>query len=175
MDTAPHEKCPLDEVEEVVLRLLPLCKEQKAIFILDDHVELAHKIGVNGVHVGKTDMPVSEARSYLGKKFIIGGTANTLEDIETHYRAGASYIGLSPFRFTTTKTNLSPVLGLQGYRDILSAMKEQGIDIPVVAIGGITPGDIPGLMATSIAGIALSGTILQATDPVAMTKQIINT
>ena len=61
-------------------------------------------------------MPVAEARGILGKEFIIGGTANTFDDVKMHYKAGADYIGCGPFRFTTTKKDLSPVLGLEGYR-----------------------------------------------------------
>ena len=91
-----------------------------------------------------------------------------------HYEAGADYIGCGPFRFTTTKKNLSPVLGLEGYRSIVLQMKEKGIDLPIVAIGGITFEDIPAIMETGVNGIALSGTILQAADPVAETKRIVN-
>lgn len=98
---------PLDEVEAVALQLKPLCKEHEAILILDDHVELAKKLEVDGVHLGKKDMPIDQARQILGEAFIIGGTANTFEDVLLHYRAGADYLGIGPFRFTTTKQNLS--------------------------------------------------------------------
>ena len=97
---------PLDEVEAVALQLKPLCKEHEAILILDDHVELAKKLEVDGVHLGKKDMPIDQARQILGEAFIIGGTANTFEDVLLHYRAGADYLGIGPFRFTTTKQNL---------------------------------------------------------------------
>lgn len=88
-------------------------------------------------------MPIAEARQILGKDFIIGGTANTFEDVQMHYQAGADYIGCGPFRFTTTKKNLSPILGLEGYKAIVSQMKTAGINLPIVAIGGITYDDIP--------------------------------
>ena len=110
----------------------------------------------------------------LGKEFIIGGTANTFDDVKMHYKAGADYIGCGPFRFTTTKKDLSPVLGLEGYRSIILQMKEANIHLPIVAIGGITLEDIPSIMETGITGIALSGTILRAKDPVAETKRIMN-
>ena len=132
------KEAPCEEVEAVALQLKPLCKEKEAILILDDHVELARKLEVDGVHLGKKDMPIDEARQLLGESFIIGGTANTFEDVVQHYRAGADYLGIGPFRFTTTKKNLSPVLGLEGYTAILSQMKEANIELPVVAIGGIT-------------------------------------
>ena len=119
-----------------------LCREHEAVFVLDDHVELVEHCGADGVHLGKNDMPVDEARRLLGNDRIIGGTANTFEDIERLHRQGADYIGCGPFRFTTTKKNLSPVLGLEGYERIVSDMKAHGIDLPIVAIGGILKSDI---------------------------------
>ena len=138
---------PVSEVEQEALRLQHLCRDYGATFIIDDHV---------------------------GKDFIIGGTANTFEDVKMHYEAGADYIGCGPFRFTTTKKNLSPILGLEGYRSIVSQMKEAGIHLPIVAIGGITFEDIPSIMATGVTGIALSGTILRADNPIEETRRIIN-
>lgn len=161
-----------EELEKEALYIQNLCRQYNATFIIDDHVELVKKIHADGVHLGKKDMPVAEARHILGKDFIIGGTANTFEDVEAHYKAGADYIGCGPFRFTTTKKNLSPILGLEGYRSIVSRMKENGIRIPIVAIGGITYDDIPSIMDTGVTGIALSGTILRADDPVAETRRI---
>lgn len=151
-----------------------LCLEAGAVFIIDDYVDLALEVGADGVHLGKNDMPIPEARRILGNGFIIGGTANTIEDIRGHWRNGADYIGCGPFRFTATKENLSPVLGLEGYRDIVGKMKDEGIDLPMVAVGGITCDDIPGIMETGAGGIALSGTILRADDPVKETRKIIN-
>lgn len=164
----------MDEIEEEAIRLQALCKEYHATFIIDDHVELVKKLHADGVHLGKNDMPIAEARKILGNDFIIGGTANTFEDVKYHYEARADYIGMGPFRYTTTKKNLSPLLGLQGYAAILSQMKEEGINIPVVAIGGITKEDIPDIMKTGVSGIALSGTILRADNPVEETRSIMN-
>ena len=120
-------------------------------------------------------MPVDEARKILGNGKIIGGTANTIEDIVRLHKQGADYIGCGPFRFTTTKKKLSPVLGLEGYKSIVQNMRDKGIDLPIVAIGGITVADIPAIMATGVTGIALSGAILGAADPVAMTENILKT
>ena len=157
----------------IALQTQKMCREYGATFIIDDHVEIAKQIQADGVHMGKLDMPISEARKILGNNFIIGGTANTFEDVKAHYEAGADYIGCGPFRYTTTKSNLSPILGLEGYRQITSRMKEACIDIPLVAIGGITETDIPELMQTGISGIALSGSILRAKNPIEEMKNII--
>ena len=163
-----------DEVRSVAAEIHPLCKQNEAIFILDDRVELARELHADGVHLGKNDMPVDEARRVLGEEFIIGGTANTFEDIERLASQGADYIGCGPFRFTTTKKNLAPVLGLEGYRDIIENMRRAGIDIPVVAIGGITASDIDDILATGVKGIAVSGSVLTAENPVAMMRTLIN-
>lgn len=142
-----------------------LCKEHGAMFVLDDHVEWVEKTGADGVHLGKNDMPIDEARKILGNDKIIGGTANTFEDVERLYRQGANYIGCGPFRFTTTKKNLSPVLGLEGYQHIVDQMKSHGINLPIVAIGGILESDIKSILATGVSGIAVSGGILNAENP----------
>ena len=142
-----------------------LCKEHGATFVLDDHVEWVEKTGADGVHLGKNDMPINEARKILGSDKIIGGTANTFEDVERLYRQGADYIGCGPFRFTTTKKNLSPVLGLEGYQHIVDQMKSHGINLPIVAIGGILESDIKSILATGVSGIAVSGGILNAENP----------
>lgn len=166
---------PAEEIIACAEEVLPLCRRHGAKFLLNDHVELVRQLGADGVHLGKNDMPVDEARKILGPDSIIGGTANTIEDIIRLHKQGADYIGCGPFRFTTTKKNLSPILGLDGYKSIVLKMKELGIDLPIVAIGGITVEDIPAVMGTGVSGIALSGAILGAPDPVEMTARIIET
>ena len=163
-----------EDLHQAALTARQMCLEAGAKFIIDDNVMLAREINADGVHLGKNDMPVARAREILGKDFIIGGTANTFEDVLDHYRSGADYIGCGPFRFTSTKEKLSPVLGLEGYREIVGKMKAEGIDIPIVAIGGITYDDIPQIMQTGVTGIAVSGTILRAEDPVNETRKLLN-
>lgn len=136
-----------------------ICAVYGARLIINDHPHIAVTIGADGVHVGKNDMTVADARRITGKDFIVGGTANTLQDILEHVKHGADYIGLGPYRFTTTKQKLSPILGLEGIAAIMEQLHVQGISIPVIAIGGILPEDLPALMATGIHGIAVSGVI----------------
>lgn len=120
-----------DASEEEILKAAEstrkLCRQYDAVFILDDYVELVEKTGADGVHLGKNDMPIDEARRLIGKDKIIGGTANTFEDVKRIYSAGADYIGCGPFRFTTTKKKLSPILGLDGYRRIIEQMTAYGL------------------------------------------------
>ena len=150
-----------------------LCDRFGATFIIDDHAELVGATGADGVHLGKNDMPVAEARRILGPDIVIGGTANTFDDVKALAEAGADYIGCGPFRFTTTKQRLSPVLGLEGYRRIVRRMRENDISLPIVAIGGITFDDIGPIMRTGVTGIALSGSVLRADDPVAEMRRVV--
>ena len=163
-------------LEETALIVQKMCKDYGATFIIDDHVLLTKKIKADGVHLGKNDMPIAEARRLLGDSFIIGGTVNSLDDVRaTLQSATPDYFGCGPFRFTSTKKNLAPILGHEGYRNIIREMKEDGIRIPLVAIGGIRKEDIPELMADGVHGIALSSSILRAENPVEEMKGIIET
>lgn len=132
-----------------------LCEEYLATFIINDNVYLAQQLVADGVHLGLTDMKMEEARSLLGHK-IIGGTANTFEDVLQRAAENCDYIGLGPYQFTATKSNLSPTLGINGYTAILKKMQEQNINIPIYAIGGITLNDVENLIQTGIHGIAIS-------------------
>lgn len=163
-----------EEVETLARRLKDKCREFDAVFVIDDRVELVKKIEADGVHLGKNDMPVDEARRFLGEGFLIGGTANTIEDVRRIHRASADYIGCGPFRFTETKKNLSPVLGLAGYEEIMKTMRDEAITIPLCAIGGITLTDVAGIMSVGVDGIAVSGAVLNAADPVEEMKKFIH-
>lgn len=139
-----------------------LCQEYLATFIINDNVALAKQIDADGVHLGLNDMGISKAREILGNTKIIGGTANTFEDIQNHIQNDCDYIGLGPFRFTKTKEKLSPILGLEGYQKILTQIKEQQIETPIYAIGGILTDDVESIIKTGIHGIAVSGLITES-------------
>ncbi|WP_426062915.1 thiamine phosphate synthase [Flavobacterium sp. DSP2-3-1] len=139
-----------------------VCKEYLATFIINDNVHLAKQLDADGVHLGLSDMSAKEARLILGKTKIIGVTANTFEDVLQRTAEKCDYIGLGPFQFTTTKQNLSPILGLEGYRLIIQQTKIKNIQIPIYAIGGITLENVESLMKTGIHGIAVSGLITQS-------------
>ena len=150
-----------------------MCKRCGATFIIDDDVMLARRIGADGVHLGKEDMPIAKAREILGRGYIIGATVNSFEDIAGVVSgADPDYFGCGPLRFTTTKQRLAPILGIEGYRDIICRMRAAEIAIPLVAIGGVTKEDIPSLLRCGVAGIALSGSILQADDPIAEMQRV---
>lgn len=165
----PDDLSPL----ECATALKALCATYKAKLIIDDNVELAHEIHADGVHLGRNDMPIAEARRRLGANYLIGGTANTADDIRRIAAEGADYIGCGPFRFTTTKQNLAPSLGIEGYVRLLSAMRREGIRLPLIAIGGVTERDVRPLLDAGVDGIAVSGTILNAADPVEATCRLL--
>ncbi|WP_033370370.1 thiamine phosphate synthase [Hymenobacter norwichensis] len=165
---------PPDEWEELARVTQQVCRRYGAKLIINDNPQLAYTIGADGVHLGKQDMPPAEARAILGPGPIIGGTANTFEDVQQLAAAGVDYIGLGPFRFTTTKQNLSPILGMAGYQAILHQMCAAGLTVPVIAIGGILRADLPELLAAGLHGVAVSGAISNAPDPAAEATLFLN-
>ena len=172
-------------LEHHALIIQEMCKEYGATFIIDDNVFLAKKINADGVHLGKNDMQITEARRILGDDYIIGATVNIFEDIlkitnslsstANSPRPMVNYFGCGPFRFTHTKQKLSPILGIEGYKEIVKKKLEHNIDIPIVAIGGIVNADIPHILETGIDGIALSSSILRAENPIEEMKNIVST
>ena len=140
--------------------LLAAAKEARTItahfqtrLIINDNYKIAKEVKADGVHLGQSDSCPTEAIAYLGDFYMIGGTANTLEDCQKLIAKGVHYIGLGPFKFTTTKQNLGPVLGIEGYQAILDELQTE---TPIFAIGGITIEDVAELIKTGIYGIAAS-------------------
>jgi len=141
-----------------------ICRQHDVKLIINDRASVAKKINADGVHLGKQDMSPVAARRLLGENKIIGCTANTLTDVIALSDAPIDYIGLGPLRFTYTKERLSPILGFAGYTRIMQELIKRGIQIPIIAIGGIELADIPLLLNTGIHGIALSNAILGSRD-----------
>jgi len=154
--------------EQELLKSAKACrvitKRYGAKLIINDHLDIALEVGADGVHLGLNDVDTGEARKRCPKDFIIGGTANSFEDIVHHSTNGVDYLGVGPFRFTSTKELLSPVLGLEGYREMLKRMQEAGMHLPLIAIGGITLEDCAELQDCGVHGIAVSGLITDAAD-----------
>ncbi|GAB3647321.1 thiamine phosphate synthase [Echinicola sediminis] len=151
-----------------------VCDHHGCQLIINDHPEIANKVKAAGVHVGKEDRKAADIRYRYGNDLIIGATANTLEDI-LKVEEYADYVGLGPFRFTNTKKKLSPILGLEGYKEILGQLMLQGKDIPVVGIGGIEMEDLHELSKTGLHGIAASGLLHRAENPESIIQEITKT
>jgi thiamine-phosphate pyrophosphorylase len=148
-----------DEFFTIASAARRICDQYRVTLIVNDNVTVAKEVRADGVHLGKEDMDPEEARAILGNDFIIGGTANTFEDIQRLYHSRVNYIGLGPYRFTATKAKLSPVLGLEGYRGLLLKCKDQGINIPIIAIGGIIKSDVASLLESGVHGVAVASAL----------------
>lgn len=160
------------EIREVAKEVIPMCRENSAFLVIDDRVDLCSEFGIHGVHLGKEDMPPAEAREFLGPEAIIGVTANTVDDILALRGLDVDYVGLGPFAQTSTKKRLAPVLGLDSYSRIIAEVRRHGIDLPIVAIGGIELKDVEPLKRAMVNGIAMSGAILRSDNPVAYTTEV---
>ncbi|TRX56052.1 thiamine phosphate synthase [Fulvivirga sp. M361] len=159
-----------DEYFRAGIEAKRICQKYGARLIINDSVEVAHEINADGVHLGKKDAEPFQARTTLGKGKIIGGTANTHNDIISLVDQKVDYIGLGPYRFTQTKKDLSPVLGLEGYVRILNRLTREQCQIPVIAIGGIMEEDIKHIRKAGAYGVAVSG-LLTAEGPLTMDNQ----
>lgn len=148
-----------NEILDLAIKANELCSRYDAHLIVNDYPEIAKASGAYGLHLGLDDMPIPEARRIVGNQMIIGGTANTFEHILQRTAEGANYIGLGPYRFTSTKEKLAPILGLKGYQQIIKQVRQYGINIPLVAIGGIELEDVRILMEIGLHGVAVSGAL----------------
>ena len=134
-----------------------LCSDYGAYLSVNDHIQIALDAQADAVHLGLTDMPISEAKQIASHtRLQFGGTCNTLADVLSRIEEGVDYVGLGPFQYTSTKEKLSPILEEKGYVSILSQLKTMHKSIPVFAIGGIGMSDIQPLFRTGIHGIAMA-------------------
>jgi thiamine-phosphate pyrophosphorylase len=157
------------EWEAIALNVKKVTGKYNAKLIINDNPLLALKINADGVHLGKNDMDPGRARKILGDEFIIGGTANTNADILRLMEAGVDYIGLGPYRYTTTKKNLSPVLDIYKLKELMSIQNQ----IPVILIGGIRFNDIENIASLGTNGIAVSSAINYADNPEKMSADFV--
>ena len=139
--------------------------------IINDHYKIAKEVKADGVHLGKTDSCPAIARKHLYSWQLIGCTANTLQDCEALIEKEVDYISLGPYRFTTTKDNLPPILGLNGFIAIAEALQTE---TPIIGVGGITTADVTGILETGISGIAVSGEITCNFNTIRVFNQLLN-
>lgn len=151
-DASPEER------ETLARKAQKLCAQAGIPFLIDDDVELAKRIGADGVHVGQGDRPCNEVRALLGEDAIIGVTAKTLDQALAAEAAGADYLGVGAVFPTSTKQDTWTI-----DREVLRAICD-AVSIPVVAIGGITAENAHELSGTGIAGIAVVSAIFAQDD-----------
>ena len=160
-----------EEWLDEAIKTLIVCRKHHAKLIINDNPELAAEIGADGVHLGKGDMNLSEARKIIGTDMILGATANTFEDIVAASNHEIDYIGLGPFRVNISKTHLSPALGLNGYSAIAEALKT---DTPIIGFGGIIIKDVKAILETGIPGIGVSDEITKDFNTIRTFNQLLN-
>ena len=152
----------IPEIHEVAA----ICDDWGSTLILTDHFHLLDKVDAQGVHIEDMDADFRAIRETIGNDKTLGASANTMDQIKGIAATEAvDYIGCGPFAVTETKPNDYPLLGFDGYREMVKQMQEMGIKIPLIAIGGINLTDVENLMATNIYGIAVCGAINRTADP----------
>ena len=166
------KNAPTAHITGLAAKVRTRCTAYGAILIINDHPLIARIAEADGVHLGLNDMTVPEALEIAGPGKIIGGTANTLDDVLKRADEGCHYITLGPLRFIAAKENPSPVLGVQGYQDILSCLVRRNISIPIYAMGGILQEDVAGLMQAGVAGVAVSSLITFYPDKLQLMAQL---
>jgi len=159
-----HKSASKQEYLKIAIDAKNITERYKAKLIVNDSLDVALEVGAYGVHLGKNDEDLALARQRSTPALIIGGSTNSLDDILLAVDKGADYLGLGPFRHTTSKTDLNPILGLENMAKIMNEVQKRHIKTPIVAIGGIGIEDIPAILELGFHGIAVSGAITHATD-----------
>jgi thiamine-phosphate pyrophosphorylase len=149
------------------LEMKELCNQYQVPFIVNDEVEIALQCGADGIHVGQEDMEAGNVRALVGEKMMIGVSVQTVEQAVAAEAAGADYLGVGAVFNTTTKLDASDV-PVRTLKDIC-----QAVTIPVVAIGGISKGNMMELAGTGVDGVALVSAIFAAEDIEKECKELI--
>lgn len=156
------------ELYDLAVRVAALCARYGAQCVVDDRADVARAVGAAGVHVGEHDLPVEAVRAVLGPDREVGGTAREPVRAKELVAAGASYLGAGPAYPTSTKSGLPDALGPAGVAAVAGA-----VDVPVVAIGGITAERVPELLAAGAHGVAVVSAVSDAADPRAATEALL--
>lgn len=135
-----------------------LCAEYNVPFFINDNVDIAIKCGADGIHVGQDDMEAGNVRKLVGEKMMLGVSAQTVEQAKAAVKAGVDYLGVGAVFSTSTKLDAADV----SY-DTLKAICE-AVDVPVVAIGGISKANIMELSGSGVDGVALVSAIFASKD-----------
>ena len=150
-----------DELLTDINQIAEICDDWGATLIVTDHIHLKGKADIQGFHIENMEADFIALRKRIGEEYTLGGSANTTENLIRLAKEGADYAGFGPFKLTTTKPNRSPLLGINGYSDAMKKLTAENIDLPILAVGGVTLQDIAQLLSTGIYGIAASSAINQ--------------
>ena len=148
--------------------IVAAARAHEAVVIVNDRADIALAVGADGVHGGADDLPVSVLRRLVGPGALVGGTARDPDAALRHQADGASYVGVGPVYTTATKSGLPEPLGAVGVERVAAA-----VDIPVIAIAGITAARVPELLDAGAHGVAVIGAVAHAADPAAATADLL--
>ena len=149
-------------------RIVAAAQSTQAVVIVNDRADIALAAGAHGVHGGSDDLPVSILRRLIGPERLVGGTARDPDSALRHQSDGASYVGVGPVYATATKEGLPELLGPAGVERVAAA-----VDIPVIAIAGVTAARVPELLDAGAHGVAVVGAVAEAADPSAATAELL--
>lgn len=152
---------------EVSRRIKKLCREAGVHFIVNDRIDIAIAAEADGVHLGQDDFPIPLARKLLGKKSIIGGSAATMTEAQKCLAEGADYIGFGPVYTTASKDDAAPVTGIELLKQVAGV-----INIPIIAIGGVSVGNVPEVLRAGAQGIAVISAVCCQDDPEQATRSL---
>lgn len=158
---------PTGELIETAIKIRKLCNKHNVLFIVNDRVDAALISGADGVHLGKDDIPVKDARKLLGKNKIIGGTAHSLKDAVQREKEGVDYIGFGHIYQTGSKIKTDKPKGTAYLKKVVEKVR-----IPVFAIGGINHANIKEVMKTGAHGAAVIGAVIKSNNPVKAVKDL---
>jgi thiamine-phosphate pyrophosphorylase len=153
---------PDDELVNEINEIAAICDDWGATLIITNHYHLLDRVDAQGVHIEDFDADLSAIRERISDEKTLGASATNIERLLQVQNTGVvDYCGYGPFAHTDTKPNNKPLLGFEGYREL----QKHPIEIPVIAVGGVTLTDVEPLLATGIYGIAVSAAVNLSIDP----------
>jgi len=163
-----HKDCTDRALYEFAARVVEICRAGDARCIVNDRVDVALAVGADGTHLGADDLPVAAARRVAGPGHLLGGTARNPRQARELVAAGADYLGVGPVYPTATKTGLPDPMGPAGIAAVAEA-----VEVPVIAISGVTAAHVGELLAAGAWGVAVVGAVSGADDPAAATHRLL--
>ncbi|GGI23219.1 thiamine phosphate synthase [Pedobacter mendelii] len=153
-----------EELLQDINEIAGICDDWGTTLIVTNHIHLNEKADIQGFHIEDMDADFNKLRTQVGDDITLGGSANTIDNLIRLAKQGVDYAGFGPFAVTETKPNNYPFITLSQYRNAIKELENQNLNLPILAVGGITNYDVESLMQTGIYGIAVSGAINFADD-----------
>lgn len=161
------KRLPAPDLLEAATAVRKITRDSGALFIVNDHLDLALRVGADGVHLGAADIPLPEARSLSPPGFIIGASVGSVAGALRAEAAGADYVALSPTFATGSKSDAGPGFGLF----VLSAIRA-AVSVPLIAIGGINAGNVADVIAAGADGVAVISAVVGEDDVTAAARDL---